>query len=79
MNDDPPTSSTDLPPSLDNPLPDVGGTVELEGGSSDSGRERQQQARNRIRSKKRLEIIGDLLRNLDIMIYCELSALYYME
>ncbi|MCJ1437542.1 hypothetical protein MMC27_006929 [Xylographa pallens] len=37
--------------------------------------------RDRIRSQqtKRATFLDDLIRNLDIMIYCELSALYYLD
>ena len=37
--------------------------------------------RDRIRSQqsKRATFLDDLIRNLDIIIYCELSALYYLE
>ena len=30
-------------------------------------------------NKKRGELLDDLLRNLDILIYAELSTIYYME
>ncbi|KAI9720363.1 MAG: hypothetical protein M1812_002868 [Candelaria pacifica] len=79
MNDDPTTSSTIVPLSLDSLITDNGATMEREGGDSGTQMEDQQQARSRIQNKKRAEIISDLLRNIDIMIYCELSALYYMD
>ncbi|KAI9795818.1 MAG: hypothetical protein M1835_005140 [Candelina submexicana] len=79
MSDDSTTSSSNLPPFLNEPIADVGATEEAEGGISGSGREEMQKARSRIQKQKRVEIIGDLLRNFDIMIYCELSALFYMD
>lgn len=42
-------------------------------GSADAGDERTK-SRNR-----RLERLDDVLRNLDILIYAELAAVYYME
>jgi len=30
-------------------------------------------------NKKRAELLDDLLRNLDILVYAELSTIYYME
>lgn len=40
------------------------------------------ESRNKSRllfNKKRGELLDDLLRNLDILIYAELSVIYYME
>lgn len=39
----------------------------------DTGRMRK------LRSSAKIAFIDRLLRDLDILIYCELSALYYME
>ncbi|MCJ1478994.1 hypothetical protein MMC13_007678 [Lambiella insularis] len=33
----------------------------------------------RLQQAKRASFLDDLIRNLDIMIYCELSALYYLD
>jgi hypothetical protein len=35
--------------------------------------------RKRLQSAAKLALIDRLLRDLDILIYCELSALYYLE
>jgi len=35
--------------------------------------------RDRMQQKQRTTFLDDLIRNIDIMIYCELSILYYME
>lgn len=32
-----------------------------------------------VRMKKRLEFVSNLMTNLDILIYAELSIVYYME
>jgi len=41
-------------------------------------RERRQRNR-RLFNKKREAFLGDLMRNVDILVYAELSAVYYME
>lgn len=51
----------------------VAGGIDGSLGSADGGDERTK-ARNR-----RLERLDDILRNLDILIYAELAAVYYME
>ena len=38
-----------------------------------------QQHKTRLQREKRGKFLDDLIRNIDIMIYCELSILYYME
>ncbi len=35
--------------------------------------------RDSMQQNQRAMILDDLIRNIDIMIYCELSILYYME
>lgn len=35
--------------------------------------------RRNAQNKKRAELLGHLLRSIDIVIYCELSTVYYME
>lgn len=39
----------------------------------------QQALRQKVQRKTRIALIDRLLRELDIVIYCELAALYYME
>lgn len=39
----------------------------------------QQDLRQKVQRKAKIALIDRLLRELDIIIYCELSALYYME
>jgi hypothetical protein len=42
--------------------------------------EKQQRKRNRDNfQRKRVELLDDLLRSLDILVYAELSTIYYME
>lgn len=41
-----------------------------------------EERRNRNRqmfNRKRVELLDDLIRNLDILVYAELSTIYYME
>lgn len=35
--------------------------------------------RKRARRDHKISFLDNLIRNIDIMIYCELSILYYME
>ncbi len=35
--------------------------------------------KRRVQRRKRVEILDDIIRNFDIMIFCELSTLYYLE
>ena len=47
---------------------------------SSASRVRKHRERNkRMFNRKRAELLDDLLRGLDLMIYAELSAIYYME
>ncbi len=75
MNHALPTSSTDS--FSDSGSPGDQDSVDDDDRRGTSGAEleqRKQQAR-----RKRLEYLDDLLRNFDILIYAELSALYYLE
>ena len=38
-----------------------------------------QLSKKRLQATKCFTFLDDLIRNLDIIIYCELSILYYME
>ncbi|KZF25987.1 DUF1746-domain-containing protein [Xylona heveae TC161] len=42
-------------------------------------RSEERQLEIKLRQKKRLEFLDDLLRNFDIAIYCELSIVYYLD
>ena len=44
-----------------------------------SGLEDQDSRVRKFQSAAKIEFIDRLLRDLDILVYCELSALYYME
>lgn len=44
------------------------------GGGSSSGEQK-----NRSQKERKITFLDNLIRNIDIMIYCELSILYYME
>lgn len=39
----------------------------------------EEQNKRRIREKRKANCLDHLIRNIDIMIYCQLSVLYYME
>lgn len=39
----------------------------------------QQDLRQKVQRKTKIALIDRLLRELDVIIYCELAALYYME
>jgi len=48
------------------------------GNGRDAAHERRQRNK-RLFNKKREAFLADLMRNVDILIYAELSAIYYME
>ena len=50
-----------------------------EGGDEQSLTPAQQDLRQKVQRKTKIAFIDRLLRELDIIIYCELAALYYME
>ncbi|KAI9834731.1 MAG: hypothetical protein M1819_002816 [Sarea resinae] len=84
MNDDP---STTIPALSDdaNRIADVEGiALDHEASSSAttssvSWRRQRRRARRLVENKKRTEFLDDMLRNFDILIYCQLSVLYYMD
>ncbi|OJJ48576.1 hypothetical protein ASPZODRAFT_130647 [Penicilliopsis zonata CBS 506.65] len=55
------------------------GSVDDGDGSSLDASRRQQEAWKRAQRSAKVAFIDRLLRDLDILIYCELSALYYMD
>lgn len=75
MNDDPSSSTSDIShhDSLDPPDPEDA-AVEEEPSPEDGRR-----LKIRMQQAKRATFLDDLIRNLDIAIYCELSILYYLE
>lgn len=76
MNNDP-SSSTSDPPPLNPDLPDDESLLEEEAAHIDE--EDEHQYRKRIQRDQRHIFLDHLIRNIDIMIYCQLSILYYME
>lgn len=50
-----------------------------EGGDEQSLTPAQQDLRQKVQRKTKIAFIDRLLRELDIIIYCELAALYYMD
>ena len=77
MNNDPSSSTSDTPHHGSLDAPDLQDTVaeEEEAPSLEDGR----RLKIRMQQAKRATFLDDLIRNLDIAIYCELSVLYYME
>ena len=75
MNYDASSFTSDTPPDdgLDANVRDAA----VEAGPSPS----QDEQRNDVRRRqtKRLKLLDDLVRSLDIAVYAELSVLYYME
>ena len=50
-----------------------------DGSSSDNPGGSQRAAAAEIQAKAKIALLDRLRRDLDIMVYCELSSLYYME
>jgi hypothetical protein len=75
MNNDPSSSTSDPP--LNPGAPDDENLLEEEAAPIDS--EDELQRRRRIQHNQRNIFLDHLIRNIDIMIYCQLSILYYME
>lgn len=79
MNDEPSAAaSAPLPTALRSSIPSPSGAENnVEAAAIDiAARKRQnREAFNR----KRGELLDDVLRNLDLLVYAELSAIYYME
>lgn len=74
MNDEP--SSSAPPPSSSYQRHDAPHPPELPTAAEVA----EKRKKNRdIFNKKRGDLLDDLLRNLDILIYAELSTIYYME
>lgn len=74
MNNDS-SSSSDVP-RIQRSLAENEAPLE-ETAASDS--ENNQQRRKRMQRDQRDTFLDHLIRNIDIMIYCQLSILYYME
>lgn len=56
--------------------------VVAEDGSVQHGAAHLTDHRKRLRdlfNRKRVDLLDDLIRNLDILVYAELSIIYYME
>lgn len=73
MNNDPLSLPSEISP--DATLETLEATEAVGDGDGPS---RQKQRRN-AQNKKRAELLDHLLRSLDIVIYCELATVYYME
>lgn len=75
MNNDFPSSYHRIPDAQT--LSDGGHvTAQAAPGVSNDGEE---QNKRRLRQDRKATCLDHLIRNIDIMIYCQLSVLYYME
>ena len=72
MNDATASSSTAPPPAPQDPLPS---STPLLNAATDTSLTLRPSSALKIRA----HYLDDLIRNMDIAVYCELSALYYME
>ena len=75
MNHDPSSSTSDIPHQDAFVTPDLQDAAVEEGPSLVDDR----RLKIRMQQAKRATFLDDLVRNLDIAIYCELSIQYYME
>lgn len=73
MNNDPPSFPSEIPHDVST----LETLEETEAVGDDDGQVRQKQRRQA--QKKRLVLLNHLLRSIDIVIYCELSTVFYME
>ena len=73
MNNDSTASTSDPPPGAED-QPSANAQVEEANNDGDEGRRKL-----RMQREKRGKLLDDLIRNIDIMIYGELSVIYYLE
>jgi hypothetical protein len=73
MNDDARSSASPRPPGALDPS-----QSEAAGQSLSAARDDQLLRRGAVRAQ-RAAFLDDMIRSIDIMVYCELSVLYYME
>lgn len=77
MDDGLPSSSSSYPlPNRDQILTDEAEAVAAAAASED---ENDEQRKARLQRDQKATFLDHLIRNVDIMIYCQLSILYYME
>ena len=79
MNNDSPFSTSDPPPVASTTASDEETPSEESEAHASSTAETELQRRLRIQLEQRNTFLDRLIRNLDIMIYLQLSILYYME
>lgn len=78
MDDGLPSSSSSYPPlNRDQILTDEAAAVAVAAAASEEDNDEQRKAR--LQRDKRAAFLDHLIRNVDIMTYCQLSILYYME
>jgi hypothetical protein len=75
MNNDP-SSASHHEPDIHQPFDNgpVAAQAALEGNNDGEG-----QRKRHLQQEKKAIFLDHLIRNIDIMIYCQLSVLYYME
>ena len=77
MNDEPSSSASTAARPEDEPQQNAASRTDR---SLKSAEEAAIRKRNRENfNKRRVELLNDLLRNLDLLVYAELSVVYYME
>ncbi len=81
MNDDPSASTTADQPQLHDAYPVADADIlQWEDSNPTSADSREMlRIKTRLQKRRKVEMLDDIIRNLDIMIFCELSILYYME
>lgn len=81
MNDDPSASNPADQPQLQDAYPVAESDIlQWEDTTPPSADWQQRQSiKRRVQRRRRVEILDDVIRNFDIMIFCELSILYYLE
>jgi hypothetical protein len=78
MNDDPSASSS-TDPARTGPNLDAQSSTDVERHNRRNDQQVRQRNWRTAQNKKRAEFMDDLLRNFDILIYTQLSVIYYME
>lgn len=77
MNNDPPPA--DLPRNEDNTSANTSDDAPVESAAQRQDEISPGQKRAQVQAKKKHDFLSSLMNNLDIMIYAELSIIYYME
>ena len=68
----------DASTSSDQPNENISSDHAAAAAPADNGTE-PTQAKKRVQREQKGAVLDHLIRNIDIMVYCQLSTLYYME